>query len=191
MARRLDEIAGAPYAPAVRVIDHLRLLIAPCYVAMLLGSLPGATGCESKGYDGGGANSAAMDGAWLPRPVAIRIYPSTRFVRDQGVPLLEARFELFDAMGDSLKSSGQVRFELFASAAAPGVEVGRLLYSWDLTLTDLEDQRRYYDPITRGYLMRLRMESPRVQRGGVMLRTTFQPPTGQRLVDEKAVRTAG
>jgi hypothetical protein len=125
---------------------------------------------------------------WTPRPVALRIYPATRFVRERDFTLLEARIELFDPMGDSIKSSGRTRFELFAADPAPGIDVGRLLYSWDITLSTEDDQRRYYDPITRSYLVRLRLDSAQVTRRPVLLRVTFQPPTGQRLVAEGPVR---
>ncbi|MEM6457919.1 MAG: hypothetical protein AAF710_00845 [Planctomycetota bacterium] len=142
---------------------------------------------------GPGADTAASerDGdGWQPTPVALRIYPSTRFVNEAGTPLLEARVELFDEMGDSTKASGLLRFELFAAGQVPGIEVGRLLYSWDIALATLEDQRRYYDPITRGYLLRLRLESAEATRRQVRLRVTFQPATGQRMSDEQPVRLA-
>ncbi|MEO1235551.1 MAG: hypothetical protein AAFX76_02055 [Planctomycetota bacterium] len=109
-------------------------------------------------------------------------------MREFETPLLEARVELFDEMGDSVKASGRVRFELFAAGFSPGIDVGRLLYSWDITLTSLEDQRRYYDPITRSYLLRLRLDSSAVSRRQVLLRVTFQPDGDTRLVDEQPIR---
>jgi len=132
--------------------------------------------------------SSGDDGIWHPETVALRIYPSTRFVREDGVAMLEARVELFDQMGDSIKASGDVRFELFAAGYAPGIDVGRLLYSWDVSLQTLGDQKRYYDPITRGYLLRLRLDSLEITRREVLLRVTFQPPGGGRLIDEQTVR---
>lgn len=137
---------------------------------------------------GAGDGEVSPAESWQPEPVALRIYPSTRFVREGGTTLLEARIELFDAMGDSIKSSGAVRFELFAAGFAPGIDVGRLLYSWDIGLASLEDHQRYYDPITRGYLLRLRLDSAQITRREVLLRVTFQPAEGMRLIDEKPVR---
>lgn len=147
------------------------------------------SGCLSSKGQGPVAVSETMADVWEPAVRSIRIYPSTRFVTEAGQPLLEARVELFDEMGDSIKSSGSLRFELFAAGHAPGIEVGRLLYSWDVSLLSLEDQQRYYDPITRGYLFRLRLDSAEVTRREVLLRATVQPPTGERMVDEKQVLT--
>ncbi|MEM7627291.1 MAG: hypothetical protein AAF333_16970 [Planctomycetota bacterium] len=165
------------------------LLLSACLIA-------GTTGCiESKAGGAGATGPGSGTGgdpelaeAWRPQPVALRIYPSTRFVRERDTPLLEARIELFDEMGDSIKSSGQVRFELFAAGYAPGIDVGRLLYSWDIALSSLEDHQRYYDPITRGYLLRLRLDSAQITRREVLLRVTFQPLEGGRLIDEQPVR---
>ena len=168
-----------------------------CISVVMLGGcllMWGSGGCvESKaGAARGDGPAVADDGemadAWRPQPVALRIYPSTRFVRERDTPLLEARIELFDEMGDSIKSSGQVRFELFAAGYAPGIDVGRLLYSWDIALADLTDHQRYYDPITRGYLFRLRLDSAQITRREVLLRLTFQPLEGARLIDEQPVR---
>ena len=148
-----------------------------------------AIGCvEPKGGGGPIGGEVSLDGAWEAAPVAMRIYPSTRFVREKGVPMLEARIELFDEMGDSIKSSGHVRFELFAAGDAPGIDTGQMLYSWDIPLVDLEDQRQYYDPITRGYLLRLETRSTAVAEQQVLLRAMFQPPEGERLTDEQPVR---
>lgn len=145
--------------------------------------------CQPKGADRrprGGEDTA--EAGWQPEAVALRIYPSTRFVREQGTPMLEARIEMFDQMGDSIKASGQLRFELFAAGHAPGIDVGRLLYSWDIALMGLEEQQRYYDPITRAYLLRLRLDSASITRREVLLRVTFQAGDEARLIDEQPVR---
>ncbi|MEM9883143.1 MAG: hypothetical protein AAF800_09530 [Planctomycetota bacterium] len=148
-------------------------------------------GCVDAKGPGADTSVGERDGeGWRPEPVALRIYPSTRFVNEAGTPLLEARVELFDEMGDSTKASGLLRFELFAAGQVPGIEVGRLLYGWDITLATLEDQQRYYDPITRGYLLRLRLESAEATQRQVRLRVTFQPATGRRMSDEQPVRLA-
>ncbi|MEM1108723.1 MAG: hypothetical protein AAGH99_08540 [Planctomycetota bacterium] len=102
--------------------------------------------------------------------------------------MLEARVETFDQMGDSIKASGQLRFELFAAGHAPGIDVGRLLYSWDIGLAGLEEQKKYYDPITRAYLFRLRLDSAAITRREVLLRVTFQAGEEARLIDEQPVR---
>ncbi|MEM9417491.1 MAG: hypothetical protein AAGA25_00370 [Planctomycetota bacterium] len=158
--------------------------------AMALAAGTGALmGCQPKGpAPPKPVERETAETGWQPKAVALRIYPSTRFVREQDTPMLEARIEMFDQMGDSIKASGQLRFELFAAGHAPGIDVGRLLYSWDIGLLTLEDQQRYYDPITRAYLLRLRLDSTGITRREVLLRVTFQVGDEARLIDEQPVR---
>ena len=175
-----------PARPILRArMRHTWLIAETLLLAVLL-----AGGCvQSKGArPPAELPMASGEDLWSPQPVALRIYPSTRFVIEREVPLLEARIELFDQMGDSIKSSGRGRFELFAADTAPGVAVGRLLYSWDMQFVTQDDQQQYYDPITRGYLLRLRLDSDQITRRPVLLRVTFQPPEGERLVAEAPVR---
>jgi hypothetical protein len=161
-------------------------LLPVCWLALLPGLVPGCMQAKGAGPVEHDADAAWAE-AWVPRPVALRIYPSTRFVNEGDTTLLEARIELFDQMGDSIKSSGQLRFELHGGGTA-GLDTGRLLYSWEVALADLEDQRQYYDPIVRGYLMRLRLDSDQISRSRVELRVTFQPVLGERLTDAQPVR---
>ncbi len=141
----------------------------------------------------GGPNAsdpaAPASGVWHPEPVSIRIYPSTRFVEEDGLPILEARIELFDAMGDSIKSSGAMRCELFALGEGERPAVGRRLYRWDIEMKSLDEQRRYFDPIIRGYVFRLKMDDLELVRRPTLLRIVFQPADGPRLKTEGRVRT--
>ncbi len=105
------------------------------------------------------------------------------------MPILEARIELFDQMGDSIKRSGQVRCELFAAVGRDGRDAGPLLYKWDITLHTLEDQQRYFDPITRGYVFRLRIDNPELIRRPTLLSVVFQPESGDRLSTRGRVQT--
>ncbi len=134
----------------------------------------------------------ALTDAWAPRPVALRIFPATRFVLDDGVATLETRIELFDAMGDSLKASGLARFELFDGPTSGNSALGPagLLFGWDVPLTTLEDQRTYYDPVTRTYAFPLKLDSLDAIRNQVFLRATLNLAEGQRLHDEQPVKTA-
>ncbi|CAN0457838.1 unnamed protein product, partial [Ectocarpus fasciculatus] len=101
--------------------------------------------------------SAPLRDAWHPTPTGLRIYPSIRFVMEDDAPLLECRIELIDAMGDAVKASGQVKCELFASTGQRDGVVGERLYGWDITMTQLDDQKAFYDPTVRGYLYRLKL----------------------------------
>ncbi len=122
--------------------------------------------------------------AWVPRPVSMRIYPSTQFVAEGELFLLEARIELFDAMGDSVKGAGDVRCELFASSGRGDGALGERLYAWDIPLLSLADQRAYFDPITRGYLFRLKLDNMNPAQQATTLRVAFTPVGGARMSDE-------
>ena len=129
--------------------------------------------------------------AWVPRPVAVRIYPATRFVIEDGVAMLDTRVELFDAMGDATKASALARFELFdgPTTGDPAAGPSGMLYRWDIPLVSLADQRSYYDPVTGTYAFPLRIDSLSAIKDTVYLRVTMSLPEGQRLNDEKRVKT--
>lgn len=150
-------------------------------------ALLGLSGCAFKGQS---ADVPPMldVAVWQPGPVALRIFPSTRYVQEQGQPLLEARIELLDAMGDSIKAAGQMQLELFASDPA-GLTLGRRLYLWNAAVLTLEDQREHYDPITRTYLFRLELDDLAVTQRPTVLRATFVPAAGgKRLQTQAAMR---
>jgi len=126
---------------------------------------------------------------WTPRPIAIRIYPSTRYVQEQGQAILEARIELFDAMGDSIKGSGQVRCELYALGEGDRATVGARLYNWEISLNTLDEHQRFYDPIIRGYVFRLKIDDIELTQRPTLLRVFFQPPGSDRLSTEGKINT--
>ncbi|MEM1445187.1 MAG: hypothetical protein AAGF84_03970 [Planctomycetota bacterium] len=125
--------------------------------------------------------------AWQPAPTGLRIYPSIRFVVEDGAPLLECRIELLDAMGDPVKASGHVKCELFASSGQNDGVLGERLYGWDIRMTRLEDQRDFYDPTVRGYLFRLKLASINPANRPTILRITFTPAGGAIMSDEAEI----
>jgi len=135
--------------------------------------------------------TAELSDAWVPRPVALRIYPATRFVREDGVAILDTRVELFDAMGDATKASGLARFELFdgPTTGDPVAGPSGMLYRWDIPLITLDDQRTYYDPVTGTYAFPLKIDSLDAIKDTVFLRVTLSLAAGQRLNDEQRVKT--
>lgn len=167
---------NSPPEPRRRAFSGVGWLLVAFAMAVTLGCVKGAGPNISE--------STLKEEAWEPRPVSMRIYPSTQFVLEDGVPLLEARIELFDAMGDSIKGSGEARCELFASSGRGDGAIGERLYGWDITLRTLGDQRAFYDPITRGYLFRLKLDNMSPARQATTLRVAFTPSDGARMTDE-------
>ncbi len=156
---------------------------------MTLALLVPLTACAFKGANGepGGTNGSV----WRPHPAAARVYPSTRFARFAEGTMLEARIELLDEMGDSIKGAGEFRLELFAPAvgraAEEGRDPGRRLYTWETPLHTLAQQRQFYDPVTRTYQFRLRMDVPSHAGSEALLRVTFLAADGERLQAEAVV----
>ena len=125
------------------------------------------------------AELTQTDPGWRPTAVRMRVFPSTRFVSDSGRPVLEARVEMIDEMGDSVKTSGSWRVELFSGGdARPIREPRKLLYSWQIQATTLAQQQRHYDPVTRAYLFRLQMDQPTDPQQAVTVSVTFTQPGG-------------
>lgn len=148
------------------------------FASILLGS-----GCHWKGDWIGGDDEPTTQPAeaWNSAPVAIRIYPATRFVSEDDRTLLEARLELLDALEDSTKSVGTVRFELRGASSGNKTSITDRLYAWDVSIRTLEDQKRYYDPVTRTYLFRLSLDDLTQLPGKVNLHVQYTPDSGNRI----------
>lgn len=148
--------------------------------------LPAAmAGCAFKG-DLAGAQSRAAQldaSAWQPQPHAVRVYPSTRYAHEGDQLLIEARLELLDEMGDSLKASGDYHLRLLTTGHVSGSEEADLLYQWDVRVRTLPDHQNTYDPITRTYLLRLKMNQSQPPQDNVTLHVTFTPVQAAPLPD--------
>lgn len=137
-------------------------------------------GCVWKGGYKGAVDQGSPVGVWRVAPHHVRVYPSTRFTQEASDTILEARIELRDEMGDPVKGVGRFRLELFARARSGGAGMGQRLYSWDVSVMTLDDQRRFYDPITRAYLFRLKLDDAHTARRRTHLQVTFTSSEGQR-----------
>ena len=168
-----------PDVPARHTTTLLSLgAIALCVMLM--------TGCEFKGADAEGTVEAAT-AYWHPQAVGLRVYPSTRFVESDSRTILEARIELRDQMGDTVKAAGDVGVELF-TADDGSRRTGQRLYRWDVSMQTLADQRLYFDSVTRTYLFRLETADGQVAHQPTMLRVAFtRASDGRRLQDEALI----
>lgn len=168
---------GALHSATMR---HLRVL--------WLGGVLLCGGCAFKGQSTE-ETRPEVESAWRPRPVAIRVYPSTRFTTVEGQPVLEAKVELADEMGDPIKAPGEFRLELLRHSDPLRLAPPRQIYTWRVPVYTLTDQRTFYDPITRSYLMRLRLHDPELAANAPLLRVAFTPIDGARLEAESPIRT--
>jgi hypothetical protein len=166
-----------------------------CVGAVLLCLGMAATGCQFKGQsptpsarsEPTGQASEAEGEIWRPRVESVRIYPATQFVTggQKAAATLKASIELLDAMGDAIKAPGRLRCELFAVSERG--RVGSRLYHWDVTVQSLDQQKQYFDLVTRTYVLRLALDSQTVTERPTLLRVTFMRADGQRLQDERTL----
>ncbi len=165
-------------------VDSLSVLVAALMLVF-------AQGCESSraGLPPSAVVSTEPERYWMPVPTSVRVYPSTRFIKESGRTILEARFELYDEMGDPVKFAGKFQIELFSVDEALGNAPRRLLYTWNAGLLSLDQQREHYDPITRGYLFRLGVDDLRIAKQTTLLKVAFTPVDRPRLEAEAEVRS--
>jgi len=118
---------------------------------------------------------------WKIRPAAIRIYPSTRFETDPQGAFLLAHVELLDAMGDSMKANGTLRFELHDHDPDRTPQRGERRYRWQIALESIGDHRQHFASVTRTYRFQLTLGGRPVPESPTHLTLTFTPPEGPRL----------
>lgn len=157
----------------------LRVLV----VVGLVGLWAGCDQVRLKGGSGEPGTSPQID--WPFVPVSMRIHPFTSIEYDaqHETVVLEARVELLDRLGDMTKGVGDFRFELYkASERATSLPVQEeMLYVWHVTMRTLVENKQYYDPITRTYAFRLKMQQVPPPGTAVRLFGHFADPAGRRL----------
>ena len=158
-----------------------------------------APGCKSTPPSGGqdrvppAASGGGGAGNWPFKPIGMRVHPFTTFVVDKsGKESLDARLELVDEMGDVTKGLGKLRFELYAGAATEGrAGQGERLYIWEASVATVEETREHYDPITRTYYFKLRLDKPPPRRQKLRLDVQFDGAWGQRMTATAEIEGTG
>ncbi len=143
---------------------------------MVFGAL---CGCQFKGdavtpKNQAGPSALDTQGLWQPVPHDVRIYPSSRFILTGQRPALEARVELKDEMGDSIKAAGSFHLELLKETGARRQAMQEKLYSWDVPLKTMADQQSYFDSVTRTYRFVLRLDREIAPDDQLALALTFK-----------------
>lgn len=138
----------------------MMLCPALCAAALFIGCARSQGPAETSGFDQPAApspSSAVINARWPFWPVRMRLHPLTRLTTDQetGEPIIEARLEFRDQVGDMVKSVGQARFDLHDRD--PRLGVTRTLESWELDLRDIDVNRVHYDDLTQTYVFRLQL----------------------------------
>jgi len=128
------------------------------------------------------------EASWELQPRLIQLFPSSRFVREDGQTLLELRFEVLDDLGDSIKWPGTAQVELFVASNIQPIRTGQRLYGWRVDLLSVAQQRAHYDSVTRSYLLRLVVDEDRVAGRSTVLRAAFTSIEGQRFEAQMNIR---
>ncbi|MEX0775196.1 MAG: hypothetical protein WD042_05720 [Phycisphaeraceae bacterium] len=118
---------------------------------------------------------------WQIKPQAVRVFPTTRVAQEVGTAVLEARIEIFDQAGDSTKAVGNFRFELLSDGRLNDPTMGPRLYLWEEQMLTLEQNREHWDPITRTYYFRLKLDEAPSGDQALRLVVTFIPVGEDRL----------
>ena len=117
---------------------------------------PGTTGSDSRPLD-------VPELPWPFWPDRMRVHPLTYIVDDPlaGQTVVEARLEFFDPDGHTTRCLGVARVELHD---AGDLFTSEPLVWWQQDLTDLELNARFFDDVTRTYLMRLELDPIQIPR---------------------------
>jgi len=158
---------------------HFAFTVVAGFVAVFV-----LTACEWKG--GKRHQFGAPREYWRAEPLKMRVYPSSRLVREGNGAVLEARIELLDEMDDTVKGVGDYHFDLASAEATSGATPATRLYSWDVSVMTIEQQKAFYDSITRTYFFRLKLDSP-VKEHNLVLRAVLSTPDGKRIDTESPI----
>lgn len=140
-------------------------------ISIVAGLIPfGLVGCDSPpnamppGTTGSRAQPLEVpEMAWPFWPERMRVHPLSYIVDDSlsGQTVVEARLEFFDFNGHTSRCVGVARIELHDAGDLFSSEP---LVWWRQDLTNLELNARFYDDVTRTYLMRLELDPVQIPR---------------------------
>ncbi len=122
-------------------------------------------------------------------PNQVSIIPLTRFVKSEKpaeLDFIRVYVELQDDFHSQIKSPGTFRFELYNRALRSVDPMGKRIEIWkDITLTNLNENNRYWREFLRTYEFRLDLQ--RILQGHFILQATFTTPEGKRLTSYKTI----
>ena len=170
-----------PIRPSHRLVA-MRYVICTVIVAAVVGLF----GCNDLRLKGEGiADPGSVREPWPFVPVAMRVHPFTSISRDEetGGIVLDARIELLDQLGDVTKGVGTCQFELFEvdQRASTASNARASVASWQASIMRLDENRRHYDPITRTYVFKLKVDASQRPRKPLLFVACFTDHLGRRL----------
>ncbi len=129
-------------------------------------------------------------------PASLIVGFFTRSKDFDGVPGddgLEVRLQPLDQFGDPTKAVGSYRIEVFQYEPHSDDKRGVRLGHWFVGVTDVESNRKYYDPVDRSYVFPLLWETPIKAGTSVVVQATFYPPAGftEKLFAQRVIRIGG
>lgn len=120
-------------------------------------------------------------------PVAIVVHPLTRLVlQPEKEPRIDAHIEFRDAAGDEVKAVGALVIELFrGSGPFMGEGMRQQVLRWETNLSDMEENSRAYDRVTRTYRFELTGPADALdEKSSLRLRATLTRDKGREIADE-------
>jgi hypothetical protein len=117
---------------------------------------------------------------WPYWPTGMRIHPLTRLDQDDEEQfVVESRIEFTDRDGVTSRAHGEIFLDLLPDVALDEV---RPMKQWHVDLRHLPTNATHFDPVTRTYLFKLKIEAEDVARARV-LRVTFVGAEGREFSD--------
>jgi hypothetical protein len=152
------------------------------------------TGCAMDGHPANdpnnepGPTTTQLPGQ-LFSPNKVSIIPLTQFVKSEKpaeLDFIRVYVELLDDFHSQIKSPGTFRFELYNRALRSVDPLGKRIEIWkDITLTNLNENNRFWREFLRTYEFRL--DLPHILQGHFILQVTFTTPEGKRLTSNKTI----
>jgi len=118
--------------------------------------------------------------AWPFRPVAMSFHPLSRADSLDAATTILLRIDFRDADGDPVKAIGRLEIAVEATTATPPTR------RWTFDLTDPEENRALFDPVTLAYRVRLKSPWEAPPAPGDAVRLIGRLSCGERRLDASA-----
>ena len=161
-------------------------------VACMLGVL---AGCDWARWSGRGT-SDTIERVNIPAPInallpqKIEVHPFTRIgllSEKDNIRGIDLCIRAVDSYGDATKAFGKFRFELYQFKPSSPDPKGALLAVWNENIETLNENRRYWDNISRTYRFKLAWDKQTLPGEKFVIVVIFQSKYSDRLFAQRVI----
>ncbi len=159
----------------------IAILILPAAIFLAAGCQRGAIS-----QTGDGPSAEELVSFYSPRSIQILPFTKPRSFDDDDIPdVLAVSLRPLDAAGDPVKAYGTFNFVLYSYKQGTADHRGPLLQTWNLPISNLEDQKRFWERVTATYEFPLSWEgNPLPPQQKYILTASYEAPGSERLFSE-------